>query len=151
MEKEGRQHEKELAWMTRHALRTLTKQGHSSALLLQGYIDNHEIRVIDFSLDPASLVLTRGEVLRMSCEIKVAGGCQVMLDYVIDFAKANGTQKPKVFKWKKLVLKAGESVTCTKNHHFKADATTFTLYPGVHTVTLQINGRKGKAIVFDVR
>lgn len=148
---EARQNDKELAWMTRHALRTLTKRGHAGALTIQGYVDNSVIRVIDFSLNITSGMLKRGEVLGMSCEIRAAADCQLMLDYIIDFAKANGTQKQKVFKWKKFALKVAESVKFTKNHHFKADATTFKLYPGAHTVTLQLNGRKGKAIVFEVR
>ena len=48
--------------------------------------------------------------------------------------------KGKTFKIKKLHLKAGEAVTIEKNHKFVKDATTFTLYPGKHSITLLING-----------
>jgi hypothetical protein len=65
-----------------------------------------------------------------------------MIDYVIDFVKANGQTKPKVFKLKKIDVKKGETVTIQKNHRLLADATTFKLYPGEHRVSLQINGNK---------
>jgi hypothetical protein len=41
-----------------------------------------------------------------------------------------------------LTLKKGERVILTKKHTLKADTTTFTLYPGVHQIDLQINGDK---------
>ena len=47
----------------------------------------------------------------------------------------------KVFKLKRLKLKAGEMVRIQKNHRFLKNATTFTHYPGAHRITLQINGQ----------
>ena len=73
-----------------------------------------------------------------------------MLDYVIDFVKVNGTTKPKAFKLKKLTLQTGETVTLTKKHQLKADATTFKLNPGIHAIALQINGIKLESVLFMV-
>jgi hypothetical protein len=72
------------------------------------------------------------------------------IDYVIDFVKANGKAKPKVFAWKKVAVVAGEELSLTKRHHFKADATTFRLYPGQHTITLQINGKQYSSFAFEL-
>lgn len=55
--------------------------------------------------------------------------------------KANGKLSPRVHKLKQLSLSKGEKVVVSKRHVLKADATTYTLYPGTHRVTLQINGK----------
>jgi 3-methyladenine DNA glycosylase AlkC len=139
--KEGRQDATELAWMTRHSLRTLTKQGHAKALARIGYLGNHEIRVIEFTHSAVSGTLGIGGKLSLSAKLHSDTDSVLRIDYVIDFVKANGKTKPKVFAWKKLVVKAGEKVSLTKSHHFKADATTFKLYPGTHKVSLHITGK----------
>ncbi len=140
--KEGKQNTKELVWMTRHSLRTLTKQGHTKALASIGYLDNHEIRVIEFSLQSPATTVHRGDDLVVNCELRADADCLLMIDYVIDFVKANGKTKPKVFKWKKVTLAKGEVITITKKHHLKADATTFIIRPGLHEISLQVNGNR---------
>jgi hypothetical protein len=40
-----------------------------------------------------------------------------------------------------MTLQKGESVTLNKRHVLRANATTYTLYPGTHHLTLQINGK----------
>jgi 3-methyladenine DNA glycosylase AlkC len=148
--KEGRQDADELAWMTRHSLRTLTKQGHAQALASIGYLDNHEIRVIDFSHSAVSGRLIRGAKLPLATTLESDTDSLLRIDYVIDFIKANGKSKPKVFSWKKMPVKAGEKISLTKSHHFKADATTFKLYTGTHKVTLQINGKPYQSVSIDL-
>jgi 3-methyladenine DNA glycosylase AlkC len=144
--REGRQDAKELAWMTRHSLRTLTKQGHAAALASIGYLDNHEIRVIDFSHGADSGVLKLGDKLALALKLQSFTNSLLRIDYEIDFVKANGKSKPKVFAWKKVAVTAQGTLSLTKSHHFKSDATTFTLYPGEHTITLRINGKPFKTI-----
>jgi 3-methyladenine DNA glycosylase AlkC len=139
--KEGKQEVKELEWMTRHSLRTLTKKGHTEALASIGYLDNHEIRSIKFSHSSDSGVLNTGDKLTLALTLQSLTDSLLRIDYVIDFVKANGKTTPKVFAWKKVAVIAGEELSLTKHHHFKADATTFRLYPGQHTITLQINGK----------
>ena len=148
---EGRQDSKELAWMTKHALRTLTKQGHTQALASIGYLDTHEIRVVEFSHTDAAGVLKFGDRLGLVLKISSRTDSLLRIDYVIDFVKANGKTKPKVFAWKKVAVATGEELRLTKHHHFKADATTFRLYPGQHTITLQINGKPYSSFVFELQ
>jgi 3-methyladenine DNA glycosylase AlkC len=148
--KEGKQDRKELAWMTKHALRTLVKKGDKAALAHLGF--NHEVsaQVKQFSLSSHSKKIVRGDTLSFSFEVHAQKDEALMIDYVIDFVKKAGHTKPKVFKIKKISLKKGEVVTITKNHRLIADATTFTLQPGMHMLTLQINGQKFDAVDFKV-
>jgi 3-methyladenine DNA glycosylase AlkC len=147
--KEGKQTESEIAWITKHALRTLVKRGDVGALTLLGFNQMVPIKVHNFSLSKPEY--RRGEVITFSSELSSTTETEVMLDYVIDFVKTNGTTKPKVFKLKKLSLTANSRIVVTKNHHLKADATTFKLNPGLHTLTLQINGIQSKSISFTLK
>ena len=145
----GKQKEQELDWITRHSLRTLLKQGHKGALELLGYHTNPRIEVQNFTVHRHTL--KAGEALEFSFDITAQRDEKLMIDYSIDFVKANGQTKPKVFKLKKIDSKKGETVTITKKHRLVADATTFKLYPGEHLVTLQINGKQFSSEVFKIK
>ena len=69
---------------------------------------------------------------------------------MIDFVKADGARKPKVFKLKQVDLKAGDRVVLRKGHRFKGNATTFRLYPGRHQLRVQINGVECAAGAFSL-
>ena len=135
----GRQTEKELNWMQRHALRGLVKAGHPAALLQLGYAPDVQLDRAEISIAPN--VLAPGDTAEVSVLLKVGQDAPLIVDYVIDFVKANGETLPKTFKLKVLEVKAGAPVKLSKRHHFKSNATTFKLYPGAHQVHLQVNGR----------
>ena len=86
-------------------------------------------------------VVTPGQSIEFSFDVTATRDELLMVDYVIDFVKANGTLSPRVHKIKQLSLRKGKSATVTKRHVLHANATTYTLYPGTHHVTLQINGK----------
>ncbi len=141
------QNDSELDWMTRHALRTLVKKGDVDALSLLGY-STHSVAVVSELIVPAKI--KRGDKLLFSFAVTSATTQNILVDYIIDFVKLNGTTKPRVFKIKKLTLTAGESTSIQKNHHLKADATTFKLNLGTHTLTIQINGQKLASAKFEL-
>jgi 3-methyladenine DNA glycosylase AlkC len=136
-QKLGKQDARELTWMTKHALRTLIKQGHSDTLELLGY-DSADYSVEGFAVSTTEV--RAGEMVSFTATITATADTSLLIDYVIHFVKKNGATAPKVFKWKMISLTQGESLQLTKSHRLKADATTFTLYAGVHNVELQING-----------
>ena len=136
---QGLQTQYELHWMTRHALRTLIKQGHQGSLTLLGFnptpkIQCGEIKIVMADLKP-------GDTLEFSIEILANRDEALVVDYAIDFVKAAGKRSTKVYKATKLTLKKGESQTVTKKHKLHAQATTYQLYPGEHQLTIQINGQ----------
>mgnify|MGYP000939317218 CR=1 FL=1 len=146
-QKMGKQDQHELIWMTKHALRTLIKQGHTDTLTLLGY-DSAAYVVKNFAV--AATEIRAGEVVSFETTITATADTNLLIDYVMHFVKKNGTTAPKVFKWKMVTLKVGEELILTKNHRLKADATTFTLYPGEHMVELQINGTKTLSKTFTI-
>jgi len=137
--KQSKQDATELDWMSRHALRTLVKQGHAQALTFLGFRADPKIQVAWLALKASRI--KPGQAVEFSFTVTARRDEALMVDYVIDFVKANGSLAPKVHKLKQLRLKKGESVIVKKRHVLRADATTYTLYPGMHRVTLQINGK----------
>jgi 3-methyladenine DNA glycosylase AlkC len=148
--KEGKQKEAGLVWMTKHALRTLIKNGDTSALALLGFSDKVHAVVEHFAVHAESQKIPKDGVLSFSFDLVATRDEELLIDYVIDFVKKGGGVKPKVFKLKKVSLKTGKTITVSKNHRFMADATTYTLYAGMHALTLQINGKKSGNCSFEI-
>lgn len=149
-QKKGKQNKEELLWMTKHALRTLVKRGNTDALSLLGFEGEVRAKVEQFSLKATSKKIAPGGTLSFSFTMVGMTEENLLIDYIIDFVKAKGHTKPKVFKLKKLCIKKGERVHIVKNHRLLADATTFTLHKGIHTLTLQINGKKCNSTTFSI-
>lgn len=137
----------ELDWLMRHALRTLVKKGDRNALALLGYAA-HTVPVVSNLLVPKKV--KKGDHLKFSFDVTSSISQNLLIDYVIDFVKLNGVTRPKVFKIKKLTAALGSTHYVKKNHHLKADATTFKLNPGIHGITIQINGQKLATAKFKV-
>lgn len=135
----GLQKPAEVAWMTRHALRTLIKRGDPAALTLLGYGDEPDITAELSVLTP---IVVPARALEFTVTITAHSDRRLLVDYVIDFASVSGTNRSKVFKLRELTLSAGETTTVTKKHRLRSDATTYRLYQGEHTVTIVANGRE---------
>jgi hypothetical protein len=66
----------------------------------------------------------------------------LVIDYILYFCnKAGKTSNKKVFKLKKIALKSGIEQRFSKKHPFKANMSTRKLYPGLHRIEIQVNGR----------
>ena len=128
---------KELDWMTRHALRTLIKQGHTGAMTALGYDGAMPVAV---TLDIETPQVARGAALNFTCTVASEVALPLLVDYRITFARPDGKQAEKVFKLKQGRTTPDKPFQVRKVHKLKGDATTFTLYPGTHHVTVQVNG-----------
>jgi len=130
----------EMQWLTRHALRTLVKQGNPEALTLLGYPQSLRLTVEQFKVGPKRLSL--GGELKLKIQLTSAEKEPVplMIDFVLYHMKANGQLRPKVFKLAKKMISPGELLVIEKNHPMRP-ITTRKYYTGRHEVELQINGK----------
>lgn len=135
----GRQSPTELQWIAKHALRTLIKRGHPPAMEFLGFATRPKIKINDFQITPSKLF--PGESVELHVSVTAQKPVSLVIDYVIDFPKANGKRSQKVHKLKQIEVVSGETILLRKRHPLRANATTFKLYPGTHHVTLQINGQ----------
>lgn len=145
---EGQQDEAELRWMSKQALRTLVKRGHPQSLKLLGFSAKPKISVEGFTIK--DLRLEAGQALEFSVTIVARQPTALLIDYVVEFVKSNGSLAPKVFKLKSVELGKNESLTLNKQHRLLANATTYRLYPGKHFLTLQINGQSYGRCPFEI-
>ena len=125
--------------LVRHACRSLIKQGHTTALEAFG-LNPPEIKLRKIGIENRNVIF--GNSLNFSVELISTSEKQqdLIIDYVMHFLKANNKRSAKVFKWKKLTLKAGESLSIEKAHPIRA-ITTRRYYPGTQALSLRINGK----------
>jgi 3-methyladenine DNA glycosylase AlkC len=145
----GAENNKEIQWITSHALRTLIKQGNGEALELLGYPADPQIDVFDVKVEPTRISI--GERVTLTFKIRSTGNTSqnLMIDYLVYHMRANRQQTSKVFKIKKITLKLDQVLEIKKNHSFRS-VTTRNYYTGPHGVQPQINGRVFDRVDFEL-
>jgi len=131
---------KNIKWLTKHALRTLVKAGDAGALKILGFSDNPQVEVLNFELEETQLKLGEKLIFSFDIQSKIENKQGLVVDYIIYFKKSNGSQSPKVFKLKVLELKGNQFVQLKKKQTLQ-QLSTRVLYEGTHAVELQINGK----------
>jgi 3-methyladenine DNA glycosylase AlkC len=138
-QKSGRQDSQEMNFIIRHALRTLIKKGHPKALSLLGFKHGAKIKLTELQV-PESIALNAK--LNFSFTISATENLPVLIDYILHFQNKSGKlANKKVFKLKQLNLSKNKPAQLTKSHFFKEKMTTRTIYPGLHKVEVQANGK----------
>lgn len=125
--------------LVRHACRSLIKQGHAATLSSFG-LNPPEIQVDGpaITTDKVYYGSALGFAIKLSSTARKPQ--DLVLDYLVHFKKANGTLAPKVFKWTKLTLEPGETVSLAREHAIRP-ITTRVYYGGTQAVSLRINGQ----------
>lgn len=125
--------------LVRHACRSLIKSGHEGTLAALGFSSKPDVALKAFTLDTPTVEF--GAHAAFTIELSSTGKApqNIVLDYVVHHQKKNGETTPKVFKWKTLTLKPGDTVRLDRRHALKA-ITTRTYYPGRHRIDVKANG-----------
>lgn len=125
--------------LIKHALRTLVKQGNGEALAILGY-GPAKLSEVKFSIERKLLVL--GDYLNFTASLHSSSkeSQSMLVDYAVHYQKANGSMKPKVFKWKQFVVEPGQTITIRKKHLMQS-VSVRKLYEGDHRIELLVNGK----------
>ena len=126
--------------LSRHACRTLLKNGHPAALKLHGYGMADSLEITSFALKPKSIRLGEKIAYHLVIRNKSHRSLRVMFDYAIHHRKANGTLTPKVFKGRVKELAANEIWEINSLHSFRP-ITTRVYHAGTHRFEPRINGK----------
>ncbi len=129
------------SWIIRHGIRTLIKQGHPRALALVGAGATPKLDISDFNALPKRLEL--GDTLTLCATLTnpTRRAQNLVIDYVMHYARNGGKTSAKVFKWTAQELAPGAAITLTKRQVIR-DFSTRKHYAGPHRVELQINGQR---------
>jgi len=138
---------KDTDWIIKHGLRTLLKQGHREALGLFGYHDSSALKVTNFKIDKGKIPM-EGEIT-FSFDIQAKEDTKLRLEYGVDYMKANGKRNRKIFQISESALKKGEKKSYEKKHSFE-ELSTRKHYPGLHSITLIVNGVEGETLDFEL-
>ncbi|NDL61545.1 DNA alkylation repair protein [Acerihabitans arboris] len=127
------------AWIARHALRTLIKQGDRRALGLVGAGEAALVSVGKLRIAPAEILL--GDALRLAFRLSSTSPLpqRLVIDYAIHYVKKSGGTSVKVFKLKTLTLAPLATVEITRSQTIR-NFTTRMHYAGKHAVEVFING-----------
>ena len=135
-------------WIVKHACRTLLKSGNPDALSIFGYSDINSIKTDNFVSEKAAISI--GDDLTFSFDISTKEDSKIRLEYAIDYVKSNGKRNRKIFKISEIDMKKGTNKHYTKKQSFE-DVSTRKHYPGVHTITLIVNGVEQGSFDFELK
>ena len=137
------------AWIAKHALRSLIKQGNRRALAIIGAGGKPEVEIVDVKVEPP--VIGLGEKITLSFAVKstVQSSQRLVIDYAIDYVKANGSTSAKVFKLKALTLPGNASESVSRGQQIK-ELTTRRHYAGRHAVHVMVNGERLASTAFEI-
>jgi 3-methyladenine DNA glycosylase AlkC len=140
---------KHTAWIARHALRSLIKQGNQRALAIIGAGGKPEVEITAVKVTPAEIALGEKITLSFSVKSTVEASQRLVIDYAIDYVKANGSTSTKVFKLKALTL-PGKATECVARSQQIKELTTRKHYAGRHAVHILVNGERLASSAFEI-
>ena len=128
---------KETDWLVKHGCRTLLKNSHYRTLQLFGFKKPGRIKIEGFRVTPR---VKMGKDIKFSFTLKSQqkNMGKLRVEYAIDFVRANNKRNRKIFKISEGVF-SGDEKRVNKNHSFRPISTR-KYYPGIHGITLFVNG-----------
>jgi len=140
-------------WIVKHGCRTLLKKGNRDVLGIFGFHDVSSIVVSDFTLSAKpskeKLIVPFGGNLTFSFNISTKEATKVRLEYGIDYMKSNGKHNRKIFQISEITFKAKQKKAYEKTHSFE-ELSTRKHYPGLHKITLIVNGVEHGTLEFEL-
>ena len=137
---------KETDRIVKHACRTLLKAGDKRALLIFGYSDPSKMKVLNFKSNKKRIRI--GDYLNFSFDLDLKDKGKVRLEYAVDYVKATGKWSRKVFKMTENDYKAGRH--SFSKRHFFGDMSTRKHHPGIHTLSIIVNGEEKDKLSFQL-
>jgi len=134
-------------WIVKHGCRTLLKKGNRDVLAIFGFHDVSSIDVDDFTLDKKSVAI--GGEFTFSFVVTAKEETKVRLEYGIDYMKSNGKRNRKIFQISEILFKENQKKSYSKKHSFE-ELSTRKHYPGMHSITLIVNGTERGTLDFDL-
>jgi 3-methyladenine DNA glycosylase AlkC len=134
-------------WIVKHGCRTLLKQGKREALRLFGLDDVDSVDVEAVGVEPACVPL--GGSALFSFKVVAKTKTKVRMEYALNYVRAKGKYRRKLFKISEVNLAAGDKRYYERRLNF-ADLSTRKHYPGMHSVTLVINGVERETASFEL-
>jgi 3-methyladenine DNA glycosylase AlkC len=130
--------DEKVAWVVKHGLRSLVKQGREEVYPLLGFSPEAKLKQATLSLSATQI--QAGERLVFTLTLRTTEAQKLALDYRVGFLGKEGRRRWKVFKWKTIETQINTSLTLQKSQLFQP-LSTRQLYPGLHLIECLLNGQ----------
>jgi len=134
-QKEDKQSKKEMDYIISHSLRTLIKKGNPLALEFLGY--NMKAILLIKNLETDKKVVSVGDNIILKFDIHSQED-KLIVDYIVHFQLKSGRASKKIYKLKQ-IDKSG--ITHVEKKVAFNQRSTRKIYPGVHLIEIQVNGK----------
>lgn len=143
----------ETDWILRQGCRTLIRKANPTALALFGYTDFSDetplFKNATMTVNPGELQIGDSCELNYSLDIIWNTPAHIRLEYGIDFIKFNGSPSRKLFLLSDKTVPGGSHLSGRRTHSF-ADLTARKHYPGIHRITLLVNGKEATQTILNL-
>jgi len=136
-------------WVIKHGCRTLLKQGRTEVMNLFGFDAQKSIGIADFQVLTPKVNIGSSLEFRFKLLNNSPNETMIRLEYGIYYQKANGTLSKKVHKISEKEYEANSVTPITRKHSFKV-VTTRVLHPGLHQVSVILNGKEFEKYDFEL-
>lgn len=141
-------HSKETDAIIKHGSRTLLKQGHPEILSHYG-LDSKGLEITGFTITTPKVRIKENLEFVFAVENTNDKPKNIRLEYAVYYNKANGQLSKKVFKISERIYLSGQKESITRKQSFKL-ITTRKFYPGLHKLSLIINGDEKNTGIFEL-
>ncbi|MEP1095679.1 MAG: DNA alkylation repair protein [Cyclobacteriaceae bacterium] len=140
---------KETDALVKHACRTLLKQGNQEMMELFGSGSSDEFKIKKFKVTTPKVKI--GESLAFAFQLinSRKTSAKIRLEYGLYFQKANGALSKKVFKISEKVYPENSTTVVNRKQTFRV-ITTRKYHPGLHQVSIIVNGKEHGKISFEL-
>ena len=136
-------------WIIKHGCRTLLKQGYTGVMDLFGFDAAKNILIEDFRVLTPEVIIGKSLEFTFKLLNNNTTKTKIRLEYGIYYQKANGTLSKKVHKISEKEYAANSITPITRKHSFRL-ITTRVFHPGLHQVSIIINGNEFEKFDFEV-
>jgi len=137
-------------WVIKHGCRTLLKQGSTEVMEIFGFDEVKNITIKGFKILTPKVKIGESLEFRFKLINKSAKKVKIRLEYGLYYQKANKTLSKKVCRISEKEYAENSLTEIIRKHSFKA-VTTRVLHPGLHQVSIIINGKELEKYDFDLK
>jgi 3-methyladenine DNA glycosylase AlkC len=127
--------------MIKHGCRTLLKQGNTQAMQLFGFDAIKNLHIEDFQIVTPTVTIGGTLEFRFKLSNSNPVKTKIRLEYGLYYQKKNGSLSKKVCKISEKDYAANSTTPITRKHSF-AIVTTRVFHPGLHRVSIILNGNE---------
>lgn len=135
--------------LTKHALRTLVKQGNPAALELIGFSPDPQVELLRLEVTPSPAAVGAATFLDLELRSLAEEVQNLLIDFAVVYQTVSGATSRKVFKGITAMAEPGQVIGMRRKISL-AQRTTRRIFPGPHAVEVQVNGVPLGAVPFDV-